>query len=91
MYLQKEKLKIVLDIVRKLKNFKGANGHEVDLYKPQYSYYDEFKEITNKYINEQGTRDLKGTIVFFEIGCVIDYVFPYSKKKPLFVFRKKKL
>ena len=89
MYLQKERLKIVLDIVKKLKNFKGANGMEVDLYQPHYSYYEEFKEITKKYIAEEGTKDIKGTIVFFEIGCNIDYVFPYGKKKPLFVFRKK--
>lgn len=90
MYLQKERLQIVLDIVKKLKNFKGVNGREVDLYQPHYSYYEEFKEITKKYIAEEGPRDLKGTIVFFEIGCNIDYMFPYGKKKPLFVFRKKK-
>tara|TARA_A100001011_G_C13913849_1_gene676197 strand:+ start:333 stop:455 length:123 start_codon:yes stop_codon:yes gene_type:complete len=40
MYLQKERLQIVLDIVKKLKNFKGVNGREVDLYQPHYSYYE---------------------------------------------------
>lgn len=90
MYSKERRLKIVLDIVRKLKNFEGANGQQADLYKPQYSYYDEFKDITNKYINEEGTKDLKGIILFIEIGCEMEYRFPYSGKKPIFLIRKKK-
>lgn len=90
MYSKERRLKIVLDIVKKLKYFEGANGQTANLYKPEYSYYEEFKEITNKYINEEGTKDLRGIIVFLEIGCEMEYRFPYSGKKPLFVIRKKK-
>ena len=68
MYSKKERLEIVLDIVKKLKDFKGQNNQRADLYQPQYSYYDEFKQITNRYINEDGTKDLKGIILFFR-GC----------------------
>lgn len=90
MYSKKERLEIVLDIVKKLKDFHGQNNQTADLYQPHFSYYDEFKEITNKYINEDGTKDLKGTILFFEVGCDIEYRFPYTRKKPLFVFKKRK-
>lgn len=90
MYTKKERLEIVLDIVKKLKHFKGQNNQTADLYKPEYSYYEEFKEITNKYINEEGKQSLTGTIIFFEVGCTIEYSFPYRRNKPLFVLKKRK-
>jgi len=81
-----ERLNIVLDIAKKLKNFEGKNGQIIDLYKNEISFIEDFKIITNKYIKEG--IEFSGSFDFIEIGKRIDYIFPIDKsKKPLFVIR----
>jgi len=86
-YTEIERLNIVLDIIKKLKNF-NVNNEIIDLYKSNYSYYQDFKNITNIYIKDGITQ--KGFIDFNEIGKKIEFNFPQKKyKNPLFVIRMK--
>lgn len=87
-YSQTERLHIVLDIVKKLKNYKLNTGNTIDLYNATLcSFITDFKIITNKYINEE--KEYKGTLFFEEINKNIEYILPIKKnKKPLFVIKK---
>ena len=85
-YSQVERLNIVIDIMSKLKNFKLSDGETIDLYSKNYSFIQELKDISNKYIKEGKT--IKGYLIFEEIGKKIEYHFPEKTyKKPLFVIR----
>jgi hypothetical protein len=94
MYLTKlERLEIVLDIAKKLKNFQGKRGEIINLYDEQYSFVSEFKKITKQYIDmdDMNVMELKGTLYFEEIDKNIDYILPAKNyKKSLFVIRGKK-
>lgn len=87
-YSQTERLNIVLDIVKKLKNYKLKTGNTIDLYNSSLcSFIIDFKIITNKYIKEE--KEYKATFFFEEINKTIEYILPINKnKKPLFVIRK---
>jgi hypothetical protein len=85
-YTQKEKLEIVLDIVKKLKYYSGKNGVIVDLYNDSYSFVPKFKSICNEYI--KGNSSHKGHLQFLEIDKVIKYYFPINKKDdPYFIIK----
>ena len=85
---QEEKLKIVLDIAKKLKNFEANNGQIVNLFNENYIFVKKLKKIFNEYI--KGTAEFKGTVEFEEIGKKIKYRFPiYKKYQPLFVIKIK--
>jgi|UniRef100_A0A6C0ECI2 hypothetical protein len=87
-YTQVERLNIVLDIMKKLKNFEINENEIIDIYNSNYSFIKELKEITNKYIKEGTTQ--KGILEFTEIDKKIEYIFPKKNyKKPLFVIRMK--
>ena len=87
-YTEIERLNIVLDIVKKLKNFTLKNNEIINLYNLNYSFIQEFKEITNNYIKTG--ESYKGSLYFEEIGKNIEYNFPQKNyKKPLFVIRMK--
>jgi hypothetical protein len=95
MFLNKiERLKIVLDIMKSLKDFKGRNNEPVNLYSDQYSFITEFKKITKEYIdlddnNPKNMKEFKGTLYFEEIDRNIEYILPIkSYRKPLFVIRQ---
>lgn len=84
---QLDKLKITLDIIYKLRNFEGPNG-KVDLFDDTYTFVPKLKKIFNDYIHSD--RQYKGSLMFEEIGKVIDYRFPITNnKQPLFVIRMK--
>lgn len=87
-YSQSERLNIVLDIVKKLKNYKLHTGNTINLYNASLcSFITDFKIITNKYIKEE--KEYKGTLYFEEINKTIEYILPINKnKKPLFVIKK---
>jgi hypothetical protein len=90
-YTKIERLEIVLDIVKKLKNYKGKNNTTVNLYNEHLcSFVAEFKEICNNYIKQDESKleDYKGTLDFEEINKKIEYCLPCKKNKaPLFVIR----
>ena len=86
-YTKIERLKIVLDIMNKLKTF-NINNEIIDLYNSNYTFMKELKNITNKYIID-GIHQ-SGFIEFEEIGKKIEYNFPQKNyKNPLFVIRMK--
>lgn len=86
-----DRLTIVLDLSKKLKNFKGQNGEMIDLYNGAYSFSEEFKKICNEYLNQDDTNvvEFRGVLKFEEIGRNIEYVLPAkTHKKPLLVIRR---
>jgi hypothetical protein len=87
-YSQSERLNIVLDIVKKLKNYKLHTGNTINLYNSSLcSFITDFKIITNKYIKEE--KEYKVPLYFEEINKTIEYILPINKnKKPLFVIKK---
>ena len=72
-----EKVKIVFDIIRQLKNFDRGSGPE-DMYQPHHSYVKECTEIFNHYIKNIQT--LTGKLYFKEIDRDIEYHLPAKKK-----------
>ena len=86
-YTKEERLKIIIDIINNLKNF-NLNNEIINLYNENYSFINEFKIITRRYISE-GSKE-KGFLEFVEIDKKIEYHFPVKNyKKPLFVIRMK--
>ena len=89
-----ERVTIVIDIMKKLKNFKGKNGEIINLYENGIcSFINEFKDICNIYINMddmtgKAAIDMKGKLYFEEIDRNVEYLLPAKKyKTPLFVIR----
>uniref|UniRef100_A0A6C0H6G0 Uncharacterized protein n=1 Tax=viral metagenome TaxID=1070528 RepID=A0A6C0H6G0_9ZZZZ len=86
-----ERLKIVLEIVNKLKNYKCPNGTIINLYNENLCYFiKELKEIFNKYIkqDEDNVVDYKGVLYFQEINKNIEYFLPCKKNvESLFVIK----
>ena len=81
-YTQAERLKIVVDIATKLKNFKTRNGQIVNLYSDNLcSFITDFKQICNSYIKQDEAKlvDFRGTLEFEEIDRTIEYVLPVKK------------
>ena len=85
-YSQDEKLKLTINIVKKLKFYESNDGQIVDLYKDSYSYVAKLKKVFNDYI--KGDTEFKGEVFFEELGKKIEYRLPiYKKYNPLFVIR----
>ena len=85
-YSQQEKVKICMDIISNLKNFKNPQNIPVDLFNENYTFVKTIKTIFNDYIH--GDTYFKGTIEFEEIGKQINYHLPSTKNhKPLFVIK----
>ena len=88
-YNKRDKINKILEIIKKLKTFPATNGGTIDLYRDHYIFYDTFKKITNKWINEHYS-SFKGSIPFEELGTHFEYIFPSKKDdEVLFVLRKK--
>ena len=86
-YTKSEKVKTVVEIIRKLQKFPSKYG-TINLYNDQYSFFDDFKTITNEWIHND-TAHLNGFIKFEELNKNFEYLFPCSKnQEPLFVLRK---
>ena len=92
-YTQDERVKIVLDIAKKLKCYPGKNGEIVNLYNDEYSFIPEFKKICNEYIKIDSSipNNFTGKLDFLEIDRKIEYALPIKRgSKCLFVIRHKK-
>jgi hypothetical protein len=88
-----DRLSIVMDIVMKLKKFKGKHGDIIDLYRDEYSFIEEFKKIIKQYIDQDDLKpqEFKGSLYFEEIDRTINYILPAKQyKQPLFVIKGKK-
>lgn len=90
-YNKKERLQIVLDICKKLKNYKLKDGNTINLYNENLcEFITEFKAITREYINqeEDNLKEFAGKLSFTEIGKTIEYILPIrNNKQPLFVIK----
>lgn len=88
---RKERLEIVLDIVRKLKNFPTTTGTTIDLYNCDFPAMTHLKLIFNRYINQDDSDYLiseSEKIPFPEINRKIHLVLPVKKDaSPLFVLK----
>jgi hypothetical protein len=90
---QIDRINVVLDIVKQLKNYPTLNTGPVDLYKDEYVYVQKLKKIFSDYI-KQPQDDLKQFrgVVFFEetVKRDAEYILPVLKsQEPLFVIRMK--
>lgn len=84
----KEKLEIVMDIIKKLQTFETNVGPQ-DIFLEHYTYVNDCKKMFNNYIRNNDRE--KGKFLFEEIGKYIEYDLPVNKKgKPLFVIRSNK-
>ena len=89
LYEKDEKIKIIVDISKKLKMFPSKNGSFIDLYNDNYSFVEKFKKISIDWINNEHSF-YKGALHFEEINKYFEYNFPkYKNKEPLFVLRNK--
>jgi len=86
-YSSLEKVQIVLDIAKQLKNHSTSRG-AVNLYNDNYSFVPLFKKISNDYIKND--QDYKGVLEFLEIDKKIKYYLPVSRKnKAYFIIKMK--
>lgn len=89
-YNKNDKVKIVIDIIKKLKEFPTKNNSTIDLYNKEYTYVQKFKDITMKWINNEHS-EYEGSIYFEELNKYFEYKFPAkSNIEPLFVLRQNK-
>ncbi len=90
---QIDRINVVLDIVKQLKNYPTLNTGPVDLYKDEYVYVQKLKKIFSDYIKQpqDELKQFKG-VVFFEetVKRDAEYILPVLKsQEPLFVIRMK--
>lgn len=89
---KQERLKIVLEICKKLRDFPTSTGTTIDLYNGHYDAIHKIKEVFTEYVNQDDSKHLigfSGKIDFPEIGRKIEYVLPIQNSvNSLFVFRK---
>jgi hypothetical protein len=90
---QIDRINVVLDIVKQLKNYPTLNTGPVDLYKEEYVYVQRLKKIFSDYIKQpqDNLKQFKG-VVFFEetVKRDAEYILPILKsQEPLFVIRMK--
>jgi|TARA_B100001093_G_scaffold519943_2_gene611598 hypothetical protein len=89
-YSKEEKVKIIVDIIKKLKTFPTKNGSTIDLYNKQYNFVEKFKTISMNWVNTEHS-EFEGSIYFEELNKYFEYNFPSEKKtEPLFVLRNNK-
>lgn len=88
-----DRINVVLNIVRQLKNYPTQNMGPVDLYKDEYAYVQKLKKVFSDYIKqpEDNLKQFKG-VVFLEetVKRDAEYILPVLKsQEPLFVIRMK--
>lgn len=87
---KKERLEVVLEIAKKLREFPTSTGTTIDLYNGYYDAIHEIKSVFNQYVNQDDTQliEFSGNIDFPELGRKIEYVLPIEKRiNSLFVLR----
>ena len=90
---QIDRINVVLDIVKQLKNYPTQNMGPVDLYKDEYVYVQKLKRIFTDYIKQpqDDLKQFKGAVFFEEtVKRDAEYILPILKsQEPLFVIRMK--
>ncbi len=88
---KQERLKVVLEICKKLKTFPTSTGSTLDLYNSYYDAIHEVKQVFNEYINQDESNlvTFSGKVDFPEMGRTIEYILPIKEGiNSTFVFRK---
>ena len=91
---QIDRVNIVLDIVKQLKNYPTATaGETTDIYKEEYTYVQRLKKVFSDYIKQpqDNLKQFKGSIFLEEtVRRDVEYILPILKsQEPLFVIRMK--
>jgi len=87
-YTDKDKLKIVMDMVYKLRYYKNPRGESVNLMNERFTFVNKLKEIMNKYVKEYKS-EYKGYLYFEEIGKKLKYFFPAKTfNEPMLVIQQ---
>ena len=88
---REERVNIVVNFCKNLRNYQDINKTKVNLYDVKNSFIDEFKKSCKLYIDQDDDKeimDYQGKILFQEINKYIEFFLPgIKKKKPIFVFR----
>lgn len=88
-----ERVKIVIDIIQKLKSFYSSDNTIINLYNPQFPTIVKLKTTFDEYINQDDLHPsliygLNGTLDFPEINKKIHYILPVKKdSEPVFVLK----
>lgn len=91
---KQERVEVVLEICRKLREFPTYIGTTIDLYNSYYDAIHEIKAVFNQYVNQDDSQPKRlngfsGKIYFPELGRTIEYILPIKRGvNSLFVFRK---
>ena len=92
-YSKMERLQIVLEIVKGLRNFKCRDNSIINLYDDGIcGFIEPLKNVFDDYITQKGEEaapvEYKGTLFFTEINKNIEYLLPNIKPiSSLFVIR----
>jgi hypothetical protein len=92
---KKERLEVVLEIAKKLREFptNQRTGDTIDLYNGYYDAIHEIKDVFNQYVNQDDNQPkqlipFSGKIDFPELRRQIEYILPIKKEATsLFVLR----
>jgi hypothetical protein len=90
-YTKEERMGIVMETVKNMKQVRSKNGKIVDLYNENMFYFvKELKKIFNDYVKQDDASvvEFAGTLDFVEVGKIVEYKFPANRGvEPLFMIR----
>lgn len=86
-YTREEKVKHIIEIVKKLKNYPTNNGDTMNIYNDDYSFVKKLKDISFVWITNN--KDFNGLLYFEEIDKYFRYHFPNNNtEKVIFSLQK---
>jgi len=92
-YTKEERMQIVMDTVKSMKQFRSKNGKIVDLYNENMFYFvKDLKKIFNDYVKQDDSLgnivEFAGTLDFVEVSKIVEYKFPADRNvEPVFMIR----
>ena len=90
-YTKEERMGIVMETVKSMKQFRSKNGKIVDLYNENiFCFVKELKKIFNDYVkqDDDSVVEFAGTLDFVEVNKIVEYKFPADRGvEPLFMIR----
>lgn len=92
-YTKEERMQIVMDTVKSMKQFRSKNGKIVDLYNENMFYFvKDLKKIFNDYVKQDDSLgnivEFAGTLDFVEVSKIVEYKFPADRSvEPVFMIR----
>lgn len=90
-YTKEERMGIVMETVKSMKQFRSKNGKIVDLYNENmFGFVKDLKKIFNEYVKQDDTSvvEFAGTLDFVEVNKIVEYKFPANRGvEPVFMIR----